>query len=112
MNSSNEKDLKHDAQHVADVYDEVQKGPAVQETQVASVALAQAIEQQKPSLWSSSMRKLYMIVSAYTSSITQIQCLTQCFPTDGCWLLGLNDERIRLIPDGCHQCYGQLVRIQ
>lgn len=63
MDSSNEKDMKQDTRHVSDVYDEVQKGPAVLETQVASVALAQAIEQQKPSLWSPSMRKLYLIVS-------------------------------------------------
>lgn len=58
MDSPNEKD----AQHVD--YDEgLNKGPAVHETNVANVALAQAIEQQKPSLWSKGMIKLYMIVS-------------------------------------------------
>lgn len=63
MDIHNEKDMKQSTHHVADVYDEVQKEPAVQEAQVASVALSQAIEQQKPSLWSSGMMKLYLIVS-------------------------------------------------
>lgn len=79
MDSSNEKDTKQSTQHV-DTYDDLQKGPAVTEAHVASVALAQAIEQQKPSLWSKSMIKLYLIVSLDTLHLP---------------LLGMSNSKVR-----------------
>lgn len=49
-------------QHVANVQDDLQKGPAVKEAQVASVALTAAINAQKPKLWSRNMIQLYAIM--------------------------------------------------
>lgn len=49
-------------QHVADVDDDLQKGTAVKEANVASVALTAAVNAQKPELWSRGMIQLYMIM--------------------------------------------------
>lgn len=50
------------AHHVTDVDDDLQKGPAVKEAAVASVALAAAVEAQKPQAWGRGMIQLYMIM--------------------------------------------------
>ncbi|KXT11191.1 hypothetical protein AC579_830 [Pseudocercospora musae] len=48
--------------HVSDLDDDLKKGPAVKEANVASVALTAALNAQKPSLWSRNMIKLYFIM--------------------------------------------------
>ncbi|KXS93863.1 hypothetical protein AC578_3413 [Pseudocercospora eumusae] len=48
--------------HVSDLDDDLRKGPAVKEANVASVALTAAVNAQKPSLWSRNMIKLYSIM--------------------------------------------------
>jgi hypothetical protein len=50
------------ASHVADVDDGLTKGPIVKETNVHSVALEEALQAQKPSLWSKNMLHLYFIM--------------------------------------------------
>jgi len=47
---------------VDNVDDDLVKGPAVKEANVASVALTEAINAQKPSLWSKNMLQLYFIM--------------------------------------------------
>lgn len=47
---------------VDNVDDDLAKGPAVKEATVHSVALTEAINAQKPSLWSRNMLQLYFIM--------------------------------------------------
>jgi hypothetical protein len=50
------------ANDVPDIHDEKHAGKVVQEEAVHSVALAEALQGSKPSLWSKSMLKLYFIM--------------------------------------------------
>ncbi|KAI5358275.1 putative major facilitator, sugar transporter, major facilitator superfamily [Septoria linicola] len=62
MDPLNEKKDATTTQHVADIDDDLQKGPAVKEANVASVALTAAVNAHKPNLWSRGMIQLYMIM--------------------------------------------------
>lgn len=56
------EDEKAATQHVADMQDDMSKAPATIEANVASVALTEAVNARKPSLWSTNMLKLYGIM--------------------------------------------------
>jgi len=60
---------------VPDIHDEKPTGKVVQEEAVHSVALAEAVQASKPSVWSKSMLKLYFIMgkeSAQNACISSV----------------------------------------
>ena len=57
---------------VPDIHDEKPTGKVVQEEAVHSVALAEAFQASKPSLWSKSMMKLYFIMGKNTAQNARI----------------------------------------
>jgi hypothetical protein len=89
---------------VPDIHDEKPTGKVVQEEAVHSVALAEAFQASKPSLWSKSMLKLYFIMGKKTALKACINYLT--LPSHR--LPRLHSERLRLFLDGRHQCNEEL----
>lgn len=58
---------------VPDIHDEKPTGRVVQEEAVHSVALAEALQGSKPSLWSKNMLKLYFIMGKNTIQATSFR---------------------------------------
>jgi hypothetical protein len=58
---------------VPDIHDEKPTGRVVQEEAVHSVALAEALQGSKPSLWSKNMLKLYFIMGKNTIQTTSFR---------------------------------------
>ena len=56
-------DEKDAGAYVVDFEGNDLKGPVVKEANVHSVALAEALQAQKPSIWSRNMLQLYLIMS-------------------------------------------------
>lgn len=85
--------------------DELTKAPAVKETNVHSVALAEAVSVQKPSIWSKNMLRLYLIMGKDfvqgKYNATGLTYVRHRIP-------GLHAQRLRLLSHGCHQCYACL----
>lgn len=93
------------ANEVPDIHDEKATGKIVQEEAVHSVALAEALQgDNKPSPWSRGMIRLYMIMGKHMFA-------AYCAASSDCdrnWLPCFYPQRLRLLFDGCHQCYGEL----
>lgn len=104
MDPLNEKEASA-THHVSDLDDDLKKGPAVKEANVASVALTAAVNAQKPSLWSRNMIKLY-----YIMGIGYLVSTMNGFDRYGSWL---HASRTLLtycdqFPHGLDQCHDQV----
>lgn len=67
-------DEKDTSAHIVDVDGDELKGPVVKEANVHSVALAEALQAQKPSIWSRNMLQLYLVMSEWISQWSCVPC--------------------------------------